>query len=139
MLNLQEELTVRQTLAEALNHLRVPKLPEADQLKADRLIDLKLSLALQLFESHDPKYFFAELTDTFGGEANYCWVHRYKIRAKSYRGAAIKLKRAVVYDLRLAYDTGEGRRYNARGAAVCCFLDHWDKDRHSGFDKLMEL
>jgi hypothetical protein len=28
-----------------------------------------------------------EVTDTFGGEANYCWVSRYTVKAKSIRGA----------------------------------------------------
>lgn len=36
-------------------------------------------------------YFFAEVTDTFGGEANYCWVRRYKIKANTERGAINKL------------------------------------------------
>lgn len=34
-----------------------------------------------------------EVTDTFGGEANYCWVDRYTIEANSIRGAVNKLAR----------------------------------------------
>ena len=32
--------------------------------------------------------FHIEVTDTFGGEANYCWVKRFKVTAKSELGAA---------------------------------------------------
>ena len=31
--------------------------------------------------------FYVEVTDTFGGELNYCWVRRYAVKAKTERGA----------------------------------------------------
>jgi len=31
--------------------------------------------------------YFIEMTDTFGGEANYCWVNRFIVTASSHRGA----------------------------------------------------
>lgn len=31
-------------------------------------------------------------TDTFGGEANFCWAHRFEIQAKTMRGAVRKAK-----------------------------------------------
>lgn len=31
--------------------------------------------------------YFVEVTDTFGGEANYCWVRRYKVSASSKLGS----------------------------------------------------
>lgn len=34
----------------------------------------------------------AEYTDTFGGEANYCWVERTEVSAKSERGIVQKVK-----------------------------------------------
>lgn len=34
-----------------------------------------------------------EVTDTFGGEANYCWVKRGKTRAKTRRGKIAAAKR----------------------------------------------
>lgn len=42
-------------------------------------------------------YFEYELTDTFGGEANYCWVRRGAVRARSVRGAirAIKAREGI--------------------------------------------
>ena len=32
-----------------------------------------------------------EITDTFGGEANYSWIRRYEIAANTMRGAMQKL------------------------------------------------
>jgi hypothetical protein len=42
--------------------------------------------------------FSYEITDTFGGEANYCWVRRGAVRARSVRGAirAIKAREGIV-------------------------------------------
>ena len=36
-----------------------------------------------------------EYTDTFGGEANYCWVRRGTVRARSLRGAVTLAKRQL--------------------------------------------
>jgi hypothetical protein len=65
-----------------------------------------------------------EVTDTFAGEANYCWVRRYKVRAKSFRGAANALARQYGGGWRKAYDTGDQARYNLQGACVCAFIDY---------------
>jgi hypothetical protein len=32
-------------------------------------------------------HYFVEMTDTFGGEANYCWVNRFIVSASTPRGA----------------------------------------------------
>lgn len=37
------------------------------------------------------KFFFAEITDMYGGERNYSWVTRHKVRAVSRHGALCKL------------------------------------------------
>ena len=71
--------------------------------------------------------FFAEITDTFGGEANYCWVHRFIIEASSMRGAVWKLTRETGYSFRMDYNTGDLRRYNVPRAAVCMFIE-WADD-----------
>lgn len=39
-----------------------------------------------------------EVTDTFGGEANYCWVKRGKTRAKTRRGKIAAAKRLAGWD-----------------------------------------
>ena len=67
-------------------------------------------------------YFF-EMTDTFAGEANYCWVRRVLVRATSLRGACIKAARhfGVSGRIRKAYDAGDLARWDVRNAAICVF------------------
>ena len=72
--------------------------------------------------------FYAEITDTFGGEANYCWVHRYLINAKSFRGAVTKLTRASGYNMRKVEDHGDMRRYNVPNACICAFVSWADEN-----------
>ena len=70
-----------------------------------------------------------EMTDTFGGEVNYSWVHRYNVQATTQRGAISKLSRETGYSFRA---DGAGR-YNAQGACVCAFVldDAWDIKTHN--------
>lgn len=71
--------------------------------------------------------FNIEVTDTFGGEPNYCWVRRYTFEAKSMLGAIQKLAREYNSGWRKDYDTGSEARYNLEGAAVCCFISYADE------------
>ena len=66
--------------------------------------------------------FNVEITDTFDGEANYCWVRRYTVKARSLRGAIQIISRKTGYTWRKDWDDGETVRYNAQGANVCCFI-----------------
>lgn len=77
-----------------------------------------------------------ECTDTFCGEANYCWVRRFSVRASSIRGAAIVAGRHLGYSGRLRIDGswGDGSRYNVTGAAVCFFVG-WYDDSQPGEDE----
>jgi len=66
-----------------------------------------------------------EMTDTYGGEANYCWVKRVKVKASSMRGAFRAARNAL--DLlgrwRIDMDCGDFRRYVPQpGAPVCVFV-----------------
>lgn len=81
------------------------------------------------------QYFYFEVTDTFGGEANYCWVARYKVKASSFRGAVLKVARERGYSglVRLVMDCGEMKRWNVQGACICIFGYWWDKDNHTRF------
>ena len=63
-----------------------------------------------------------EVTDTFGGEANYCWVQRYQVRAVSMRGAVNAMSRREGGEWRKDYDTGDMARYDMRGACICAFI-----------------
>jgi hypothetical protein len=48
-----------------------------------------------------------EITDTFGGEANYCWVRRGTTRATTREGVAKAIKQAAGWGCRVyAHDYG---------------------------------
>jgi hypothetical protein len=70
-----------------------------------------------------------EITDTFGGEANYCWKNEYLVHASSFRGAISRLARDYGAGWRLDYDCGDMARYNLRGACVCAFVSWTDSDQ----------
>ena len=73
--------------------------------------------------------FFVEITDTFGGEANYSWVTRHVIKAKSFRGCANALSRRSGLNWRsVGCD-----RYDSKSGATCAFIDYYDIVRHSHF------
>ena len=65
--------------------------------------------------------FFVEVTDTFGGEANYSWVTRYIIRAASPRGVINALSRRYG----LSWHSVECDRYDSKSGATCCFVMPW--------------
>lgn len=62
--------------------------------------------------------FTFEVTDTFGGEANYCWRREHTFKASSLHGALSMLSRKEGLNLR---SVGCGR-YDAQGACICAFL-----------------
>lgn len=68
--------------------------------------------------------YHVEFTDTFGGEANYCFVHRFAVQTCSIRGAAIVAARHLGYSGRVhcVGNWGDGARYDIRGAALCFFV-----------------
>jgi hypothetical protein len=66
--------------------------------------------------------FKIEVTDTYGGEANYSWVRRYEYKASSPRGAIQMLAREHGAGWRQAFDTGDTVRYNLAGCCICCFV-----------------
>lgn len=72
------------------------------------------------------RFFFVEITDTYGGEANYSWVTRHKIRASSQRGAMIRINR----DSGLGFRWDGCHRYDSRSGATCAFIEDWDDEKH---------
>ena len=68
-----------------------------------------------------------EITDTFGGEANYSWVKRYTVKANTMRGAVNHIAREHGAGWRKEYDFGDEARYNLRGACVCMFVSYSDQ------------
>lgn len=68
--------------------------------------------------------FKIEITDTFGGEANYSWVTRHEIKAKSMLGAVQKLSRMSGLHWRIVGDYGDTRRYDSKSCATCAFIEY---------------
>jgi hypothetical protein len=61
--------------------------------------------------------FHFEVTDTFGGELNYCWLNRYIIKAKNIRGALIKLSKHTGLNFRY-----NGLHYKAKNACIAAYI-----------------
>lgn len=74
--------------------------------------------------------FFVEVTDTFGGEANYSWVRRYKVPAKTFLGAAQKVSKETGISWRKVSDSGDFKRYDSRSGCSCFFIELFDADTH---------
>ena len=67
-------------------------------------------------------HYFIEMTDTFSGEANYCWVNRFIVSASSERGAMRKVAKKTGFAVRnVGCD-----RWDAVGACVCYFVEWID-------------
>ena len=66
-----------------------------------------------------------EVTDTFGGEANYMWVQNHTVRAKTTRGAMRIISNLLPYagGVRKDYSTGDMERWVWRKACVCAFVE----------------
>ena len=80
--------------------------------------------------------YYAELTDTYGGEANYSWVTRFSLDAKSDLGAIQKLSRNIGMNFRKDWDDGDTVRYNSKSGAMCLFLSAWDDDQHNQYSRI---
>lgn len=72
--------------------------------------------------------YFVEVTDVYGGEANYSWVTRHAIRAKSERGAICALARRS--GLRFVND---GVKYVSRSGATCAFVNYFEPEYHGQY------
>lgn len=66
--------------------------------------------------------FYFHLTDTFGGETNYCWIKRYWVDAYSLHGALCIISRELGYNFTLVYDG----LYHAKGACIALLLEDWE-------------
>ena len=78
-------------------------------------------------------YFFVEVTDTFGGEANYSWVTRHKIKAKTIRGAVVRLNRDSGLGFHIVANYGDMARYDSNTGGTCAFISEWDNSQHSDY------
>lgn len=66
--------------------------------------------------------YYIEVTDVYGGEANYSWVTRHVIRGKSKRGAINRFSRLSGMNWRsVGCD-----RYDSKSGATCLFIEELD-------------
>lgn len=63
-----------------------------------------------------------EITDTYSGEANYSWVTRHEITAKSVLGAVQKLSRLSGLNWHKTADYGGVVRFDSKSGATCAFV-----------------
>lgn len=68
--------------------------------------------------------FYIEVTDTFGGEANYSWVTRHIISGSAMRGAINRFARLSGMKW---HNVGCGR-YDSKSGATCFFIDEFDPE-----------
>ena len=70
--------------------------------------------------------FYVEITDTFGEDANYSWVKRFKVHASSALGAIRKVSMETGLNFRKEWDSGDLTRYDSTRCAVCAFLSGYE-------------
>ena len=75
--------------------------------------------------------YFVEMTDTYGGEANYSWVNRFLVKAASFQGAISKVTRKTGIRARLDYTTGDSARYRCPGHCIVYFVNWSDEGREA--------
>lgn len=82
--------------------------------------------------------FYVEITDTYGEDANYSWVKRFKVHASSDLGAIRKVSRETGLNFRKEWDSGDLTRYDATHCAMCAFLSGYEDqaEHYSGVKSL---
>ena len=78
-------------------------------------------------------FYFVEITDTFGGEANYSWARRYKVTASSFLGAVQKISRYTGNSWHKVADCGDFMRYDSKTRCTCFFIESFDSENHDQF------
>ena len=77
--------------------------------------------------------YFAEITDTFGGEANYSWVTRHKIHANTMRGSVNKLSKDSGMRWQVNSNYGDMMRYDSKSGATCFFICEFEDATHGDY------
>ena len=70
--------------------------------------------------------FYIEVTDQYGGEANYSWTTRHVIKASTKRGAISKFSR--LSGMRWKNEFSE--KYVSKSGATCYFIEEYDAGIH---------
>ena len=103
---------------------------EAAKVHASAIYDATGNIVA--IEEVRPSMWFVEITDTFGGEANYSWVTRHKVRASSPRGAMVRIGRASG----LSWRSVGADRYDSASGATCAFVSEYDPAEHADLRNL---
>jgi len=82
--------------------------------------------------------FFVEITDTFGGEANYSWVKRFIVRASTFRGAISKVSKETGYSFKCVMSAGDMSRYDAKSACICAFASYAENEADT-YSRIIEI
>lgn len=83
--------------------------------------------------------YYVEMTDTYGGEANYSWVHKFMVTASSPLGAIRKVTRETGYPARKDWDSGDTVRYKVPKCCICYFVSYVDESATSSFNGIKTL
>lgn len=86
--------------------------------------------------------FYVEHTDTFAGEANYCWVHRFKVTARDMRHALTKVKKEIFFapvPRCKVSDYGDMLRADVVGSPECFFVEYFDEQTNGQNSRIKEL
>ena len=86
-----------------------------------------------------PRFFFVEVTDVYGGEANYSWVTRHKVRASTMRGAVNRVSRDSGLHWHCVGDYGDQKRFDSASGATCLFVSDWSDGEHGELFHVNEL
>ena len=76
-------------------------------------------------------FYHIEVTDTFGGGANYSWVTRHCIKANTMLGAIKRFSRLSGMNWRCVGNYGDSSRYDSKSGATCLFIKTWDNEAHA--------
>lgn len=76
-----------------------------------------------------------EFTDTFGGEANYCWSQRFTVRAANITQAITRAKQhrynAPLPRHKLSLYDNDEARIDLVKSPVCAFINRIDQDEYN--------
>lgn len=79
--------------------------------------------------------YFVEITDVYGGEANYSWVTRHCVRATTPRGAMRRIGTNSGLSWHCVADYGHALRYDSKSGATCAFVTEWE-DEHGDYSRV---
>ena len=80
-----------------------------------------------------------EVTDTFSGEANYCWKKEFIVSANSSLGAINKLSKSQGKGWRKKWDSGDTIRYDMTGDCICAFVMYVPESAISSFNGVKRI